>query len=193
MKNKLIVEEKIDGANLGISFDQDGTLILQNRGAVLSPPYTGQWQKLKRWLSIHMEKLFDHLHDRYILFGEWCFAKHSIGYNKLPDYFLGFDVFDKKNDKFLSFDLRNGIFQQMNISRVPFLKKGTFSLSQLESMIGPSYLGNESSEGIYLRHDEGNRLVQRAKIVKAGFIQTIDTHWSREPITPNRLMDGSYL
>nr|WP_319495301.1 RNA ligase family protein [uncultured Desulfobacter sp.] len=107
LKNQLIVEEKIDGANLGISFDQDGTLILQNRGAVLSPPYTGQWQKLKRWLSIHMEKLFDHLHDRYILFGEWCFAKHSIGYNKLPDYFLGFDVFDKKNDKFLSFDLRN--------------------------------------------------------------------------------------
>jgi len=77
----------------------------------------------------------------------------------------------------------------MNISSVPYLKRGTFSLSQLESMIGPSCFGDESGEGIYLRHDEGDRLVQRAKIVKAKFIQTIDIHWSREPIPPNRLID----
>ena len=31
----LVVEEKLDGANSAISFDEDGTLILQSRGHVL--------------------------------------------------------------------------------------------------------------------------------------------------------------
>ncbi|MEA9396605.1 DNA ligase, partial [Lelliottia amnigena] len=41
-KNELIIEEKIDGANLGISFNSEADIILQNRGSILRPPYLGQ-------------------------------------------------------------------------------------------------------------------------------------------------------
>ncbi|WP_035236506.1 RNA ligase family protein [Desulfobacter vibrioformis] len=186
LKNILIVEEKIDGANLGISFDTQGSLILQNRGSMLSPPYLGQWKKVGNWLTPRMEILFDHLFDRYILFGEWCFAKHSIGYNRLPDYFLGFDIFDKQNNQFLSLKPRNRKFEQMNISSVPFIQQGIFTLPQLEALMGRSCFGPEQGEGIYIRYDGDKWLKQRAKIVKAKFIQNIDVHWSQKAIIPNQ-------
>jgi ATP-dependent RNA circularization protein (DNA/RNA ligase family) len=193
LKNRLIVEEKIDGANLGISFNGQGNLILQNRGSILSQPYSGQWTKLDWWLPPRLEILFDHLHDRYILFGEWCFAKHSLGYDRLPDYYLGFDLFDKTSKQFFPFDLRNQMFERMNISSVPFIKRGAFSLLQLERLMGNSRFSDDPAEGIYLRHDGDNWLKQRAKLVKAKFIQTIDVHWSRKTITQNQIMGNSYL
>lgn len=100
LKHKIIIEEKIDGANLGISFDTDGNIKLQNRGDYLIEPLHGQWKVLPEWLVVHDAELFDILTDKYILFGEWCYAKHSIFYSKLPDYFVAFDIFDKENEKF---------------------------------------------------------------------------------------------
>jgi ATP-dependent RNA circularization protein (DNA/RNA ligase family) len=188
LKNILIVEEKIDGANLGISFNAQGSLILQNRGSILSPPYSGQWKKLEGWLPPRLEILFDHLFDRYILFGEWCFAKHSVKYSRLPDYFLGFDIFDKENCQFFSLKRRNRTFEQMDISSVPFIRKGIFTLPQLEALMGRSCFGPEQGEGIYLRYDEERWLKQRAKIVKAKFIQNIDIHWTRKTIIQNQTM-----
>lgn len=38
LQQNLLVEEKIDGANLGISFDSEGNLLAQNRGAYLFLP-----------------------------------------------------------------------------------------------------------------------------------------------------------
>jgi ATP-dependent RNA circularization protein (DNA/RNA ligase family) len=72
------IEEKLDGANLGISFDREGRVFVQNRGTYLDLPATGQWKKLETWLDLRINVLFDVLSDRYILFGEWCYAQHSI-------------------------------------------------------------------------------------------------------------------
>ena len=185
--HELTVEEKIDGANLGISFDHTGRLTPQNRGAYLSAPYSGQWKKLDDWLWPRLEILFDHLHDQYILFGEWCFARHSVGYDKLPDFFLGFDVFDKQNRQFLSFKSRNKLFEDMSILSVPFIRKGVFSLKDLTALMGNSCFGNEPAEGLYLRHDDGRWVGGRAKIVRPEFIQAMDVHWSGKRIIPNQL------
>jgi ATP-dependent RNA circularization protein (DNA/RNA ligase family) len=192
LKNKVSVEEKIDGANLGISFDDAGTLIIQNRGSILSKPYSGQWKKLEQWLKYRKETFFDHLHAQYILFGEWCFARHSVGYDSLPDYFLGFDIFNKQNRRFLSIKKRNERFKDMDISAVPLIDQGIFSFQQLGELMGKSRFSDEPAEGIYLRHDEGEWLKDRAKLVKPEFIQTMEVHWSRKKITPNRLKDGQH-
>ena len=39
LAGEVVVEEKLDGANLGISLAEDGALRLQNRGQYLHPPY----------------------------------------------------------------------------------------------------------------------------------------------------------
>ena len=41
LQHQLIVEEKVDGANLGISLDRQGNIRAQNRGAYLQLPGEG--------------------------------------------------------------------------------------------------------------------------------------------------------
>ncbi|HMU87893.1 MAG TPA: RNA ligase family protein, partial [Agitococcus sp.] len=47
----VVVEEKLDGANLGISLDTKGQLRSQNRGQYLSEPHAGQFSRLPAWLA----------------------------------------------------------------------------------------------------------------------------------------------
>lgn len=48
----LIVEEKIDGSNCGISFAENGELLLQSRGHYLrGGPREKQFNLLKQWSS----------------------------------------------------------------------------------------------------------------------------------------------
>lgn len=186
-KNELIIEEKIDGANLGISFNSEADIILQNRGSILRPPYLGQWKPLEKWLSLKKDMLFDTLGDRYILFGEWCYAMHSIHYTSLPDYFLAFDVYDKQLNKFISFAQRNELIRAIDIFSVPFIEKGFYSLGDLPNFIKKSLYSNSIAEGIYIRGSNPNETFFRAKIVRDDFTQNITQHWSSKNITKNIL------
>ncbi|WP_319405273.1 RNA ligase family protein [uncultured Desulfosarcina sp.] len=192
LDHELVVEEKVDGANLGISFDSDGNIRAQNRGAYLHLPSSGQWKKLSDWLAPKTEELFEHLTDRYIIFGEWCYARHSVFYDLLPDWFLGFDVYDKKVGHFLSCKRRDTVFRATHIYRIPMIERGIFALPDLSRLFLQSKLGNRPSEGIYLRFDQGDWLAQRAKLVRPAFIQAVEQHWSRSGIKANRLMSEIY-
>lgn len=187
LRHTLVVEEKIDGANLGISFDTEGNYLLQNRGAYLQIPASGQWKKLEQWLNPKIDILFEILADRYILFGEWCYAQHSVFYNCLPDWFLGFDLYDKQTRKFLSTVHRNKKFSKMQISPVPFIAKEQFVFSELLTLLSQSKVSDQLAEGIYLRLDQGDWLLQRAKLVRPSFIQSVGEHWSRSAIKVNQL------
>lgn len=187
LKHELVVEEKVDGANLGISFDSEGNIRAQNRGAYLHLPGTGQWKKLTEWLSPKTELFFEQLTDRYILFGEWCYAQHSVIYDRLPDWFLGFDILDKMNSRFLSCSRRDRVFHNLGIFQVPLIKRGRFSLTDLKMLLAQSQLGDKPAEGLNLRVDKGDWLELRAKLVRPAFVQSMDQHWSRTGIKPNQL------
>lgn len=187
LRHKLTVEEKVDGANLGISFDGKGNIRAQNRGAYLHLPGQGQWKKLDEWLALHTDNLFEHLSDRFILFGEWCYARHSIFYDRLPDWFLAFDIYDLESRRFLASARRDWLLDEMHIAKVPCLERGRFTYSEIENLISQSRLTDQPAEGVYLRIDHGNWLEQRAKLVRPEFIQTVEQHWSRTTIKPNCL------
>ncbi|MGD9974114.1 MAG: RNA ligase family protein [Desulfatirhabdiaceae bacterium] len=187
LHHELVIEEKIDGANLGITSDKSGHMITFNRGSFLHLPHSGQWKKLPEWLASREEKLFVHLSDQYILFGEWCYARHSVFYDRLPDWFLGFDIYDRENALFLSCSRRDKIFRSLEIFQVPKIACGTFTFSQVKTLLAQSRVGDHSAEGIYLRRNKGNRIEQRAKLVRPTFVQSIGNHWSRSGIQPNRL------
>jgi len=187
LRHELVIEEKVDGANLGISFDEDGELRVQNRGKYLHFSDKGQWKKLFEWLTPHQELLFDQLSDRYILFGEWCYAQHSVVYTRLPDWFLGFDIYDKLTARFFSCNHRNRMFHAIGISQVPLVAIGHFTLAKLCAHLSQSHFSDSLSEGLYLRFNQGDCLVQRAKLVRPAFIQSVEQHWSRSGIKPNFL------
>lgn len=187
LNKEIILEEKIDGANLGISFSEDGKLLLQNRGSYLYPPFEGQWKILQQWIKRYEEKMFDSLTNEFVLFGEWCYATHTIYYDSLPDWFVGFDIFEKKTEKFLSTEKRNTIMRNIGISIVPMLGRGFFSLDDLRMTFCTSKFGTNICEGIYIRQEEGDYLNYRAKIVRNDFSQNIGEHWSKQEIRHNKI------
>ena len=192
LSKSITIEEKIDGANLGISFDCNGNILLQNRGEFLKEPFYGQWKPLKQWIKLHEDELFDVLADRYILYGEWCYARHSVKYDRLPDWFLAFDIYDKRNQKFLSVQKRNIIINATTLSVVPYLGFGVWTKEELTSFFSISKIGSANSEGIYLRLDSEDWLLKRAKMVRPEFRQQIEEHWSRKSLEKNVLLSDSW-
>ncbi|MBN2340474.1 MAG: RNA ligase family protein [Deltaproteobacteria bacterium] len=187
LTHSLTVEEKIDGANLGISFDSEGNLRAQHRGGYVELPGVRQWGPLEQWLRPRTDLLFECLLDRFILFGEWCFATHSIRYEQLPDWFIGFDVFDKCTGRFLSCVRRNMLLEKIGICNVPFIAHGRFTLAELERLLTKSRYATLAAEGLYLRYDDGDWLKTRAKMVRVEFVQSIGQHWSKGAFRTNLL------
>lgn len=182
----VVVEEKVDGANLGISFDGNGNLLVQNRGNLIERGTKGQFALLWAWLTERESALFDALENGLILFGEWCYARHSIHYTRLPDWFLAFDIFDKREKRFLNTTKRDEIVSKLHLATVPKVDRGAFRLSEVSQLIGASSLYNGPMEGIYLRQESESWLIQRAKVVRAEFVQQIGEHWSKQPLVPNQ-------
>jgi len=187
LTHDLVVEEKVDGANLGISFDSEGNIRAQNRGGYLYPPGSGQWKKLWEWLTPRIDILFEHLTDRYILFGEWCYARHSLYYDRLPDWFLCFDLYDRQFGRFLSTTRRDSLIQTMRMAQVPIIAQGRFTFLEITKLPTQSSFTCQPAEGLYLRYDRNDWLIQRAKLVRPAFIQSMESHWTRSGIQPNRL------
>jgi len=182
----VIVEEKLDGANLGLSLDERGEVRAQNRGAYLDPASLHpQFRPLRQWLAEHRLRLLDTLTPDLIVFGEWCYAMHSVPYTQLPDWFVGFDVYDRSADRFWSVDRRNVLMAAIGATVVPRRAEGRFDCAGLVALLGLSQFSDGPSEGIYVRRDDDGWLAQRAKLVRAEFTQAIGEHWSRQGVRPN--------
>ena len=200
----LVVEEKIDGANSAISFEADGQLRLQSRGHYLTGGYRERhYNLMKQWANAHREALFAVLGTRYILYGEWMYAKHTVYYDKLPHFFFEFDIFDRQEEVFLSTARRHAMLKDLPVVSVPVLKEGKFQTKEeLIALLGKSnFISEEKTgnlrrtseklgldperqlretdpsdlmEGLYIKIEEDGRVVERLKFVRASFTQTVD-------------------
>lgn len=185
----VVIEEKLDGANLGLSLGPDGQLRAQNRGQYLIEPFTGQFSRLTAWLAQHRFALTDILDDTLILFGEWCAARHSLGYEALPDWFLLFDVYDRAKGRFWSSTRRNTLADSLGLAVVPQLLCGAASLAELKMLLGNSKspFRYGPPEGVVIRRESADWCEARAKLVRAEFTQNIYEHWRNRPIEWNRV------
>jgi hypothetical protein len=198
----LVVEEKIDGANCAISFDDEGNLLLQSRGHYLTGGYRERHYNLfKQWASIHREEFFNVIENRYIIYGEWMYAKHKVYYDNLPSYFMEFDVYDKTEKMFLSTEKRQQLLKGLPICSVPVLSAGVFNKIDdiLKCLVEskyktPNHLNNlienitslglnveetlketdtsNLMEGLYIKVEENGTVVDRIKYVRYSFTQT---------------------
>jgi RNA ligase-like protein len=188
LAHELLVEEKIDGANLGLSVDEQGALRAQNRGKYLSREHHHpQFKPLFRWLASRERRLAEALSSNLMLFGEWCYAVHSVRYTRLPDWFLVFDVYDRERGHFWSAAQRDALAVNLSLAVVPRLGRGVYDMGTLHALLGQSQVGDGPAEGLYLRRDAGDRLVARAKLVRSEFAQAIDQHWSKRTLQTNEL------
>jgi len=193
LAGEVVVEEKVDGANLGISLAEDGALRFQNRGQYLHPPFAGQFQRLSGWIAAHEETLRRDLSPGLIVFGEWCAARHSVAYDRLPDWLLVFDVYDRSEQNFFSTARRNGLAQRLGFAVVRTVSRGRTTLADLTRRLSaePSRYRAGPIEGFVIRRETSDWLLDRAKLVHPEFVQGIDEHWRRRRIEWNRLEHGA--
>lgn len=187
LSGEVVVEEKVDGANVGISVGAGGEVVAQSRGAVLGPSAHPQFEPLWPWLARRRYGLVEALGEGRMLFGEWCFAVHSIRYSRLPDWFLGFDVYDFEAGRFWSARRRDELLANLGVARVPEIARGKYDLGGLLRLLGASRLTDGPMEGLYVRRDVGDWLASRAKVVRAEFTQSIEEHWSSRRLEKNAL------
>jgi hypothetical protein len=204
--NSLIVEEKIDGTNVGIHFTPDGQMVLQCRGHLITHGMHPQYDLFKQWTAVKRGVLEDRLEDRYILFGEWVYARHSVHYRQLPHYFFEFDIYDKDEEAFLSLGKRLPLIEDTGIETVPVLHQGAIGKEELEGLIGPSLFDSvfenpvtkrtdNLTEGLYLRTEAAGAVAGRAKFVRPEFVEKVkqSTHWQHQAVVPNLLEEGAEI
>lgn len=199
----LVIEEKIDGANAGISFSPEGDLQLQSRGHYLTGgPREKHFALFKTWATTHTSALWERLGARYVAFGEWTLAKHTIFYDALPHYFLEFDVFDRETQTFLSTERRDEFWRGSPVVSVPVLRNGAIESAQaLSKLIQPSLYKSiawretlvamasevgidrervqretdrsEIAEGLYVKVEEDGVVQGRYKFIRHSFLTSV--------------------
>jgi atypical dual specificity phosphatase len=213
LEGRLTIEEKIDGANMGISLGWDMGLVVQNRSHWIQSDSHAQFKSLDIWLDKFRTTLTnllfrdEYFPERYILYGEWMAARHSIGYTALPDRFIAFDLYDRLSGTYWSRGYVDRVLEGTGIAQVPCLgQRDEVSKDEILEMIqrpsayldghgnSPGYGheegqgGGERMEGVYIRFEDPERKITtaRGKVVRGDFIAG-NEHWSKGKIVWNGL------
>lgn len=193
LSDPVVVEEKLDGANLGFSVGANGNLRAQNRGQYLIEPHAGQFQRLPEWMALHGSGLVESLGEDLIAFGEWCAARHSLDYPALPDWWLLFDVYDRREGRFWSTRRRDALASTLGLATVPRLAEGRQTVDTLVDGVArwKSRYREGGLEGVVVRREDEDWLQARGKLVRADFTQAIDSHWRSRKLEWNRVRWGN--
>lgn len=203
-------EEKIDGANIGISLSLDGGILVQNRSHYISHGEHAQFSQLTAWTAAHAEEIKriltpdDASSKRRILYGEWMVARHSIRYERLPSYFVAFDL--SEDGGFVSRKRFHGVMRGSGIPVTPTLDGPDLTgLDRLEiekRLMGVLRTNSQFRsdggpiEGIVIRVDVGDWEQHRCKLVDPEFTAGIAGHWAKNKIEKQRIdpdFASSYL
>lgn len=190
---KLIIEEKMDGSMVSLGFD-NGKLYIRHRNQEAKGL---EFDQLKAWTSTIEEELYEMLEERYVMYGEWLYAKHTIHYDKLVHYFLEYDIYDRQTDKWLSTRARYDLIHiRQHIVSVRIIAKD-ITLKDPSIYLGPSaYISkktdlNDMMEGLYVKVEDDNYVLERYKYIRKEFLDAIldgGSHWSSRPLAPNKLI-----
>ncbi len=199
----VVVEEKLDGANTGLSLGEDGELRLQSRGHVLTGgPRERHFDLFKQWAATHAVALRRLLAGGLVIYGEWLYAKHTIFYDQLPHYWLEFDV-RSPDGTFWSTARRAALLAPARCVRsVPVLWQGVVDdPDALPALVARSLYkragwrealaaaaagcgveparaaretdGSDDAEGLYLKIEEDGRVVERLKWIRPSFLTAV--------------------
>lgn len=134
----------------------------------------------------------------FVLFGEWLYARHTVAYSHLPDYFLAFDLMHAPSGRLLSRREFRRRLCGSGIQLVPTIATRVLAgPPDLRALLDTtSRFAAGPVEGVYVRCDEPPaqppagvlEWVQRqAKLVRPDFIQAIEEHWSSRALERNTL------
>ena len=132
-KGEVELTEKIDGSQMAVSF-KGGMPYLQSKNAHLPmngkhPAFSGAWS----WVWEHIEKI-EKLKD-VLLFGEWVKVQHSIPYDNLPDWFIVFDGWHRKQKRYMDRRELRKFTQKTGFTTAPVLYQGRIEYRDVPALI----------------------------------------------------------
>lgn len=164
---RVIVTEKKDGENTTLYSDFTHARSVDGRG-----------HPSRAWVKGFRGSICGDIPPDWRVCGENLWARHSIGYQDLPSFFMGFSVWNERNEV-LPWDETLEWFALLGIQPVPVLYDGIFDEQRIQALYDPAR-DWERSEGYVVRAADGfsyadyRRLV--AKFVRARHVQT-GPHW----------------
>ena len=173
---EVIVTEKMDGENTTIYNDY-----------IHARSIDGRHHESRNWVKNFAASWQYMLDDGVRVCGENVFAEHSIRYDQLQSYFLGFSIW--KNDERLNWDETLELFEILGIIPVPVLYRGVFDAELIKSLYNPSDWS--TSEGYVVTTVEGFKTrdfqTHVGKFVRKNHVQTAKNHWASQKVIPNTL------
>lgn len=172
---EVVVTEKMDGENCSMYYDHIHARSLDSRH-----------HPSRDWVKNFWSTIKHDIPHGYRICGENLYAQHSVAYDSLPSYFMGFSVWN--GTRCLSWNDTQEFFELLGIQSVPVLYRGVFDLELLERMA--EGFDVENKEGFVVRVAEGfdysEFSTNVAKWVRSGHVQT-DQHWMHQQVRPNGL------
>ncbi|MEX0283668.1 MAG: RNA ligase family protein [Paracoccaceae bacterium] len=175
MTSPLVVTEKMDGEN---------TTLHRNGTYARSPD--SRSHPSRDWLKGFAAGICHQLADDERIVGENLFARHSIAYDALPTYFMGFAWI--VGDVVQDWDATLDRFAGLGIQPVTTLYRGPYEAGLFERIADG--LDTDRQEGFVVRtvagFAEAEMPERMGKYVRSDHVHS-DTHWMSAPLVPNRL------
>ena len=177
------VQEKIDGANCGMSWTSGP--VVRNRNNILKKGYMEketpaklQFRSTWNWIHEHGKEIRDiskEVMSPVTLYGEWMYAVHSLEYNKLPDVFIAYDIYSVEDKQFLAPDVVERLLSKTTIK---YIKPHKVTFNNIDEIVEYSERAsdyrNGVREGIVIKIANEKFLTESFKIVNKLFARRED-------------------
>lgn len=172
---RVIVTEKMDGENTSMYSDHIHARSIDSKYHPSREWVKGFWgnvcHDIPRWLRIC---------------GENMYAQHSITYDNLESFFLGFSVW--YDDQCINWDETLEWFELLGIAPVPIWYDGIYSEEKLHELW--EQYGSDDVEGYVVRASHSISLEEFpylvGKYVRKNHVRT-DEFWMHKQVVPNQL------
>jgi ATP-dependent RNA circularization protein (DNA/RNA ligase family) len=187
---ELIVEEKLDGSQSALGW-KHGKPYAQGRSGHISEfdkrvAFDGFWS----WIWQNCDKI--EKTKGHLVYGEWMKPQHSIVYDKLPDFFMAFDVYDLKAKRFLDLNKKKEFLTMCGLERTFVIHVGPLNKEDVPKLVDnvPSmYSSTQNCEGCVIKDYKRQLFL---KYVSREFLEELfddSGHWtSRQKVKYNRLV-----
>lgn len=188
LEGEVVIEEKIDGGIVGISWDHSAYkhVAIGKHNPIPTNDNSKKFYGFNKWIYDHYEKIML-IPYGWTIYGEWMRACHNIAYDKLPDYFMGFDIWDGR--RYIDYSSKEVIFKQFGFEMIPAIHVGKVNgLKDIIKMVKRSaYSSFENMEGIVIKNYEKSLM---GKFVTREFDDKLELndHWLERPLIENKLM-----
>lgn len=197
LTSPVVVEEKLDGANVSLWLDDSGRVRAAPRGGPDARDRARQLGRLRAWAAEMDEALRRLLAEDTAIYGEWLWLTHGTHYDLLPNWLVVLDLWTP-SEGLLDNDERDNRVGESALPLPPRRFSGVLgSIDYVHRLLGRSAFSSTSrAEGLVLRATGG----RRCKVVDVGYVRRTDEQWvmrqhnevASEPVRSGQLR-GSVL